>query len=218
MYKITFNMKTPICFIDKPIFDAIIAYCYTREYLGDKFKQALNYDEKDLIDFEAMPIKRHKDGYFIATWMIWDKEVEYQGSWKKRWANEHDHLADFGKLKRKIRINAGEHKSYDMPMNLHHIPKVWFYFDSENINEVKRLIDKWIFGIGKKTSQGYGEFSSYVIEKAEFDFQGESCRPIPISEEQFLEMMKAPNQSLSVKYTGFRPPYWLPSNQGYCVC
>lgn len=217
MYKITFNMKAPICFIDKPIFDAIIAYCYAREYLGNKFKQALNYDEKELIDFEAMPIKRHKDGYFIATWMFWEKEVEYQGSWKKRWANEHDHLADFGKLKRKVRINAGEHKSYDMPMNLHHIPKAWFYFDSEDVNEVMRLIDKWIFGIGKKTSQGYGEFSSYVIEKCDFDFQGESCRPIPISEDQFMEIMKTPN-SLSLKYTGFRPPYWLPQNQGYCVC
>lgn len=217
MYKITFNMKTPICFIDKPMFDAIISYCYAREFLGDKFKQGLSYSEDDLLDFEAMPIKKHQEGYFVATWMMYDQEVEYQGSWKKRWANEHDHLADFGKLKRKFRINSGKYKSYDMPLNLHHIPKVWFYFDSDDVDEVKRLIDKWIFGIGKKTSQGYGEFSSYVIEKSDFDFQGESCRPVPISEERFLKMMKAQEQNITVKYTGFRPPYWLPENQSYCI-
>ena len=211
-------MKTPICFIDKPIFDAIISYCYAREFLGDKFKQSLNYDENDLLDFEAMPIKRHKNGYFISTWMMWKREVEYTGSWKKRWASEHDHLADFGKLKRKVRINAGEHKSYDMPINLHHIPEVWFYFDSENVKEVKRLIDNWIFGIGKKTSQGYGEFSSYVIESSDFDFFSERCRPIPISEDKFLKMMEAPNQNITVSYTGYRPPYWLPQNQTYCLC
>lgn len=208
-------MKTPICFIDRPIFDAIIAYCYAREFLGNRFKQALNYD--NLIDFEAMPIKKHKDGYFIATWMMWEKEIEYQGSWKKRWANEHDRIADFGKQKRKIRVNAGQFKSYDMPINLHHIPKVWFYFDSSNVDEVRRLIDKWIFGIGKKTSQGYGEFSSYVIEKSDYKFTSERCRPVPVSEDQFLQMMKNPEQNIQVQYTGYRPPYWLPKNQTYCL-
>lgn len=215
MYKITFNMKTPICFIDRPIFDAIIAYCYAREFLGNRFKQGLSYDK--LIDFEAMPIKRHKDGYFISTWMMWEQEIEFTGSWKKRWANEHDHLADFGKQKRKVRINAGEFKSYDMPMALHSIPEVWFYFDSDNVGEVERLLVKHLFGIGKKTSQGYGEFEDFKIEESGFDFFSEPCRPVPISEEKYFAMMKNTKQSISVQYTGYRPPYWLPENQGYCL-
>ncbi len=221
MYKVTFQLRTPVCFIDRPLFDAMIAYAYAREYLGNKFKQGLNYDESELIDFEAMPITKHPDGYFLASWMFWDseKEIEFTGSWKKRWANEYDHLADFGKQKRKVRINAGPYKSYDMPINLHTIPEVWFYFESDNVSEVARLLEKWIYGIGKKRSQGYGEIRDYQIEEEDnMEWHDGVLRPVPITEEQFNQLMKSDNVKVGVTYTGYRPPYWLPSNQGYCVC
>jgi CRISPR type IV-associated protein Csf3 len=216
MYKISFKMKTPICFIDKPMFDAIVAYCYAREVLGKHFKQALHLRNAELLDFSKMPLKMYNDKYFIATWMFWDKEIEYSGSWKKRWASQHDSIADFQGKKRKVRVAAGRFKSYDVPLPLHNIPEVWFYFDSDDVARVRYLIEKWLFGIGKKTSQGYGEYDSYCIEKDNYDFARNLDRPIPISKNEAIKLMSKQNR-LKVKYTGYKPPYWLPDNHGWCI-
>lgn len=214
MYKIEFKMNAPICFVERPVFDGILAYCYARELLGDKFGQKLNLTQDEIIDFSGMPISMHPDGYFLASWMFWGEEIEFTGSWKKRWANEFDDIADFGKPKRKVRINAGKYKSYDMPMQLHRMKSIWFYFESEDPIEVKRLISDYLFGIGKKTSQGYGEFESFEIsETKEKNFSKEVIRPVPVKEKDMSNL----NGGMNLQLMGFRPPYWLPENQGFCL-
>jgi len=56
-YKITFNLKTPISFIDKPKFDGLLAYCYAKDLLQEKFVQKLSYLKTEQIDFSKMPIE-----------------------------------------------------------------------------------------------------------------------------------------------------------------
>ena len=63
MYKITFKLLSPICFVDRPIFDGIIAYAYAKENLKEKFYQKLNID--DIIDFVLLTFNFKAS--FIAT-------------------------------------------------------------------------------------------------------------------------------------------------------
>jgi hypothetical protein len=219
-YKITFTLLTPVSFIDIPTFDGILAYAYARDLKrGQFFTQPLSFKVDELIDFSGMPIEIHPDGYFIASSMIWDndKAIDMQEKWRKRWDGKNDKIADFGKQKRKIRVNAGQFKSYDMPIQLKVIEKVWFFFKSDKINEVDRLIRKYIFFIGKKRSQGYGETKFFKIEETEFDFEKTIYRPVP---EQFFDpklLTLKRNIGVSFRFTAWKPPYWLPDNFTKCI-
>lgn len=215
-YKITFLLNSPLAFTDTPTFDAILSYAYAREVLGDKFLQKLNYEEKEIIDYSGMPIEQNKGGWFMATKMFWDKKnaVSHVQRWRKRWAAKRDYLTDFQKLKRKVRVNAGEYKSYDMPLTCITTNQVWFYFRSEDIQEVKILLDKWIYFIGKKRSQGYGEIASWDIEGSDYDFPF-GCRPIPVEKLEMEEVMQ--QSEIKIRYCSWKPPYWLPENFEHCV-
>lgn len=148
----------------------------------------------------------------LSSYMFYEKDglIEYLGSWKKRWANEHDSLSSFGKNKRKVRINNGSFKSYNMPIRIIDIPECWFYFQSDNVDEVERLLNTHIAGLGKKISQGKGLISSFLIESINYNPFEKIIRPIPVR-----EIKKDTNVKL--QYTGFQPPYWLPDNQGFCI-
>lgn len=209
-YKITFQVKTPISFQDILMFDGVLAYAYAQEQLKgvEQDTQKLTYSKDELIDFSPMPLVMHPDGYFMASWMFFNETgaVEHLSSWKKRWANEHDELANFGKQKRKVRVNAGTFKSYSMPIRLVDVGECWFYFQSENVSEVIRLLDTHIVGLGKKIAQGYGLISSFEVAELSYNpFLNDIIRPIPTSE-----------KGNNVRYIGFRPPYWMSDNQGYC--
>jgi CRISPR type IV-associated protein Csf3 len=215
-YKITFKLITPISFIDIPTLDGILSYAFAREKLkGQGFAQKLNITKEEMLDFSEMPISLHEKGYFMASRMFWDEEmaIEHTQRWRKRWANKHDKIADFGKQIRKVRINAGEFKSYDMPLRVVAIDKVWFYFKSESMPEVDRLVRKWIYFLGKKRSQGYGEISFFNIEKSDYNFNG-AFRPIPtfLFDVDFTKFTK-----VEIKYCAWKPPYWLPENFNQCI-
>lgn len=214
-YKIIFNLNSPVAFIDRPTLDGILAYAYVKENTGNKnLGQKLNITKDELIDLSGMPISQHKDGYFIASSMFYDesKAVESTERWRKRWANKHDKLAYFGKQKRKVRVNAGAFKSYDMPLRVVHIDQVWFYFQSDNIDQVKKLLDKHIYFIGKKRSQGYGEIRNYLITISNFDFKG-IYRPIPA---RFIDFQNFEGK-VTIREHSWKPPYWLPDHIEPCA-
>ena len=100
-----------------------------------------------------------------------------------------------------------------MPIVLQNIKEVWFYFASNDIDRVRSLVNNHLWGIGKKTAQGYGEIESFEIEEIDGNpFLSSILRPIPVNNTD-LENLK----NLSVKMMGFRPPYWLPQNQAFCL-
>ena len=166
MYKITFDIRRQMSFIDLPQFDALLAYCFVADILG-YVPQKLSYSQSELIDFSKIPIEQHKAGFFLASQMFFEveKHTESVGSWKKRWDNTNDDLVDFGKKNRQVDVSRGEFKSYDVPLTLHYVEQVWFYFQSQNVDEVKRLIESHLVGIGKKTAQGYGIHRGFEITK-----------------------------------------------------
>ena len=218
-YKITFKLLTPISFINIPTFDSVLSYAYVRDIKrGKGFIQKLSYDKSEQVDFSGMPIEMHPGGWFVASSMFWDHEryVEFTERWRKRWANQHDHITDFGKKMRKVRINASEFKSYDMPINVAAIEKVWFYFRTNNLPEVDRLVRNYIFFLGKKRSQGYGEIGFFNIEPSEFDFENTIYRPIPEEKIDITTMLQNSNNSMRSQYCSWRPIYWDPQNFALC--
>lgn len=192
-----------------PVFDSILAWCYLKEKYG-YVEQKLDIKEEDIDSFEDLPITKHKDGYFQASWLYFEKSIESISSWKKRWDSRHDSRTKFSGV-RKVRTNAGEFKSYDMPIVIQNIDTCWFYFMSENVDRVRVLVSKHLFGIGKKTSQGLGEIESFTIEEAtENPFEG-ICRPIPVKYEDLINY-----KAIKTRRLGYKPPYWLPYNQTAC--
>jgi len=215
-YKITFTLLTPMAFIELPTFDGVLSYAFAREKMRESkagFQQKLNYEPDELIDFSDMPITMHSNGYFMASSMFFsDIEIlEDTQRWRKRWDCKNDKIADFGKNKRKIDVSRGKFKSYDMPLSTKLIEKCWFYFQSEHIKEVERLVFKWIHFLGKKRSQGYGAIKGFKIESAEFDFN-KTFRPIPT---KFINTGNF--EKVNFNYCAWRPPYWLPANFENCI-
>jgi len=156
----------------------------------------------------------HKNGYFLASTMFFDENVEFTERWRKRWDNRNDFKVDFKKQKRKIQINRAEFKSYDMPYSLNSIPKVWFYFQSTNIDYVRYLLFEYLLGIGKKIAYGNGIIDNYTIETTDFNFNT-VFRPIPkrfVSEDMIMK-----GQSVNLMYCAYKPPYWNIDNFDDCL-
>ena len=223
VYKIIFELSSPICFIDKPLFDGLITYCYIKDKLGF-VPRKINFSAEEIEQFNKefelskIPLKKHKDNYFLASYMQYDEEkaINFTSSWKKRWANKYDFLADFGKSKRAIEIDKGAFKSYDIPLNLYNLDSVWFFFDSDNVKEVENLIKKHLYGLGKKTSQGYGEIKNIELESINYDPFENIIRPVPLPKnitdfEKTTLMME--NKLLICRY---QPPYWSMVNSELC--
>lgn len=213
-HQITFEMATPLCFIDRPIFDALIVYCWMKEKYGH-IPVKLELPPEKLSSFPGLPIDYHLDGYPLSSMMLFFKDLEYEGSWKKRWASRHDALADFKKSKRKVHTGKGALKSYDMPLPLHNIKTVWFYFQGD-AKKVEYLIKRHLTGIGKKISQGFGFFKGFEIKPAARQtFDDILLRPIPVA--SAINYPYTDTNSYVIKYCGFRPSYYLPENQAKCI-
>lgn len=210
-YKITFHFTAPVSFIDKPIFDSILAYCYAKDLL-DNVPQYLNIEKEQMIDFSPMPIIQHEQGYFMGSWLMFEDVSETYTKVRKKWENKFDFLADFEGNKRKVCVSRGAYKSYDLQINLHHIKEGCFFFQSNDLQEVRRLIDSYLVGIGKKVGYGYGRFSHYEIESLDYNpFEKEIIRPIPANENDLLR----PNAKFRIM--SWKPPYWLPHHQTLCL-
>ena len=207
-------MTTPLCFIDRPLFDALIVYCWMKEKYGH-IPVELNLPPEQLSSFPGLPIDYHSDGYPLSSLMLFLKDLEYEGSWKKRWANKHDALADFKKSIRKVHTGKGAFKSYDMPLPLHNIASVWFYFQGD-AKKVEYLINRHLAGIGKKISQGFGFFKSFEIKPASKKlFEDILLRPIPVA--SAIHYRYTDTNPYSIRYCGYRPSYYLKENQAKCI-
>jgi hypothetical protein len=215
-YKITFQLSTPLSFISPPTFDGVLSYAWAKEILGDNFTQKLHIPQDEMVDFSKMPIAMNEKGYFMASVMFWDKEnmTEFTEKWRKRWHTTHDHLVS---KPVKIRVQQGQFKSYDVPYDLKDIRNVWFYFQSDDVEQVRYLVHTWIHFLGKKRAYGNGLIDSFDIEKSDFDFNAQPFRPIPQSLVDVSEIVKTPNFKFLIAYCSWKPPYHAPENMAECI-
>lgn len=218
MYKITFRLTSKCVFIHRPMFDGLIAACYQKKHFPNQ-PQRLTIPDSEMIDFSGMPIKQ-RDDYFLVSWMFFkerSEEVQYK---RKKWDDKHDHIAGFGGKRKRIDVQRGRYKSYQLPRvanyfestdDLEYSPfgHVWFYFESDDLDEAINLIDDHLIGIGKDVHRGRGAYSEYVIKQIDKPFIAEEMRPVPCRsqniKDQRLELMT------------YKPPYWDVSKATYCI-
>jgi hypothetical protein len=203
MYKITFEMLSPIIYYDLPIFDSIIAYCKYKEQMGVSDFHTPHGAE--IIEFE-LPLKKHELGFYLASYMCFDGSVEGEDAWRKQWESKYDDIVDFGKTRKRINVGSGRFKSYDIPFVTQHNKQIWFYFDGDK-DIVSQLISSYLNGIGKKSIIGYGNFADFVIEPSEEE-QMVYYRPMPIS-----AFMHTTGFHCKTKQGRYKPPYWLPATE-----
>ena len=82
--------------------------------------------------------------------------------------------------------------------------------------EVLRLLNQHVRGLGRHRHHGHGEVAAWDVQEADvgpvrwlWREPGVPARHIP------LAMLR--DWSGEVRWTGYRPPYWLPGNQAWCA-
>jgi hypothetical protein len=158
-----------------------------------------------------MPITKQGE-IFMASWLLYDESnhIESTAKWRKKWDNNNDYLADFGKKKAQIDVTRKEFKSYDVPIVIHDIQNAWFFFETNDISRVEHLIATYLKGIGKKINYGFGRFDSFEIEEIDYNPFEKIIRPILATPQDILQGEKT-------ILTGYQPPYWLPANIKLCL-
>lgn len=187
-YKATFYLKSPVIFYEPIFFDSLLLYCYIKDKFG--FVPS-NMSIENPIQFDLL--NRHSSGVYLASIMQYEESfISDITNFTKHWCKSHQYLVG---NKKTFKINQGTYKSYNLPYETKNIDKCWFVFDTENIEEVKRLINNYCYSLGKKRNRGFG-----AIEKIEFEETNEEIiRPIPCKKEPDI-------------YIPLSPPYWEVKN------
>lgn len=210
MYKIIFNLLTPIAFIDLPIFDSILSYCVYQK----KYRKITDYNSpsgKEIIeDFEKdIPLKKNESGFFYCSFMCFENDIESIAKWRKRWKSKYDKIANFKKAKRQVHIGQGYFKSYDMPLLIHSIDKVWFYFNGDK-EKIEELINNNLYAIGKKVKAGWGWIKNFKIEESNKE-KMLYYRTLP-NKKNIYEKLNKMNHNYDIEFGSYKLPYWKMDN------
>ena len=124
------------------------------------------------------------------------------------------HLVDRGALKpRRVQLGAGEFKSYHQPVYSEIVERLVWYVEGDE-RRIRELVPR-IRALGKKRGTGGGRVLRWEIEPHDvpdrwlYREDGALARSMPLDSAEAWEGERI--------LAGFRPPYWLPSNQAVCA-
>lgn len=155
-----------------------------------------------------LPLARHGEGeawYYACTWAIWPALVADS---TQHWVSsfEADPLCTqyLSPQTARVPLSGGRYRSYRMPLYLRHAEAVAWHVAGDRDWLARTL--PHIRGLGKKTSQGYGQVLSWDIAPlgtawSARDAEGQPLRALP---------------RVEGRLQGVRPPYWLPAHQWPC--
>lgn len=212
-FKVVAHMKSPIATIEWIILDSVISAAKAKEILGEEF-----YSGKNIVGTEEQvremldPILDRKYGVYCTSIGIGNNR-ESVTSWSKRWDDKNDDIVKFnGKGKERVDIGAGFYKNYHMPLVLKSYKTITFYVRGD-LEEVKRLLENYIFYLGKKGSQGFGQIRKWEFAEIDEDWSiwkdGKLMRPIPVVEcKEEIERMIEQQKPVNMRRHPIVPPYW----------
>lgn len=187
-YKITFKMQSPIVVYEPIMFDSLLLYAYIKEELG-YVPQLLEIDNESNIELPDYLLEKHESGVYLASIMQSDDEPLLDlSNFTKHFHKRNIDLIENKKLK--ILTSKGQYKSYNLPFETKNYDTVNFIIDTENIDEVLRLLNKHIASLGKKRNRGYGLIESISYEQTDLKI----LRPVPDIDGDL--------------YLPVNPPYW----------
>jgi len=189
-------------------FDSLLYFIAHRQALGE---QGMTVPGARLSDRESgavVPLARldaHTSRwYYAASFAQWEAPyADARDHWNKRFDSGLADLIDFSGRRGAVEIASGRYKAYHMPVFYRHSTLVRWYARG-NRETIERLLPH-LTNIGKKTAQGWGAVRQWEVELWSEDWSvrraGDPMRSIP-SDHGLL--------------FGFRPAYWLRSNQHSC--
>ena len=99
-----------------------------------------------------------------------------------------------------------------MPLVLKSYKTITFYV-SGDMGEIERLLNNYIFYLGKKGSQGYGQIRKWEFEEIEENWSvwkhNKPMRPIPARHcEEYIEIQTKTGEPIHARQHPIIPPYW----------
>ena len=219
-FKVIAHMKTPVATIDNIILDSIISAAKAKEILQDEFHNGKNIcGTAEQIQSMLDPILNKKYGVYCTSCGIGDNK-EFVTSWAKRWDDKHDDMVTGLKGKARVDVGAGHFKNYHMPLVVKSYKTITFYVNGD-MEEIKRLLETYIYFLGKKSTQGFGQIKKWEFEEIEEDYSifkdKEIMRPIPIKEIGNRELKFVEFKTSVLRECALTPPYWREDCRELCV-
>ena len=184
-------------------FDSILSAAWMKRNHPEKY---YNTDPSvDEMIIPALPLKTLDGDIHAASFALVKKAGEETAYWHKRLdAQLAEEYVDFCGRRGRVNTTSATYKAYRMPLNIIMTPEVIWYAVGDR-NEIESLLEE-IPALGKKTSQGFGQVTEWVVEGIEEDWSlwkdGQLMRSIPDPEGD--------------SEWGVRPPYWFPPNIVRC--
>lgn len=208
--KIVAELAAPVAFIDFLCLEGALSYAVFREMKGDDYENADGISQLKRFD---LPFMNYWNGLCkISSGFV--NGGSFKSIYHKKWDEEYDDIVDFKGNREKITVGTGQLKSYSMPLRVVASPKVVFFADGEK-ERISQLLNEYVFFLGKKASQGWGQVRHWRIEEIKEDYSiskdGQAMRPIPMTLANSIALYG------KVRYTGFRSPFWNPDNMTACI-
>lgn len=206
--KITAKMGSPIAITENINLDTLILLGALKCKLEEEFyyRQDNIYCSIEEAKEILSPILDMELDVFCASYGFGNSK-EFVTRWSKRFCNKNDNLIMFtGKGKQRIETGSGHFKNYHMPLIVRSFKEVIFYARG-NKEEIEKALN-YVYYIGKKSSQGYGEVREWIIEEIEENFSildhfGKPMRNIPARLISNLDVSK----KYEFKEMALYPPY-----------
>jgi CRISPR type IV-associated protein Csf3 len=217
-FKVIAHMASPVCVTDFIILDGVISAAIAKKLNGDNYYCGANIcGTKETIDEWLNKVLDKQYGVYCTSIGLGDSK-EYISSWCKRWDDKNDDMVKFkGKGKQRIDIGSGNFKSYHMPLVIKSYKNITFYVRGDMEN-VKELLENYIYYLGKKSSQGYGQIRKWEFKEVEQDWSiwkdNKPMRPIPgLQCQEYIKVGK----DLNLQECAIIPPYWRQDYRELCV-
>ena len=205
-FKVIAHMATPIAAINNITLDSIISFAKAKEILEDEIFNGKNIcgteeEIRNMLD----PILDKKMGVYCTSCGMGDNK-EFVTSWSKRWDDKHDDIVTGFKGKARVDTGAGHFKNYHMPLVVKSYKIISFYVRGD-MEEIKRLLETYVYFLGKKGSQGFGQILRWEFEEIKENYSlfkdGMIMRSIPCKELDLKEFTE-----VNIERVPVIPPYW----------
>lgn len=218
-FKVIMHMSSPIAVMDNIVLDSIISAAACKEILGDDYYSGANETgTKELQDSILSKILDKQYDVYCTSYGLGDNK-EFVGTWSKRFDTKNDDLIKHeGKGKNRLDIGAGYYKNYHMPIILKSYKEIVFYVRGD-LDKIQELLKKYIYFIGKKGSQGYGQIKEYEFKEIKDNYSiikdKKIMRNVPVRFEKELKQ-KAIIKNNIIMEKSIIPPYWRQDYRELC--
>jgi CRISPR type IV-associated protein Csf3 len=196
--------------------DGILLYYAMREQYGYAVFSDAGAVTVPLVPLPFARRGREPEWYYACSSAQWKTPiVEGVDYWTKRgdWS-KYAELIAWGN-KKDVEIKKGRYRPYHMPIAYRHAIDITWYCEGD-CTAITSLLQH-VTHIGKKTAQGWGAVKTWRVVPVGVDYstwrEDVLLRPVPIS----AWPRERPHTEMQWQCAGYRPPYWLSTNQTLCV-